>query len=196
MRVLILFVVVCFFMNGKVLAQHGDHTSEYTGQENRVIKSLSEDDVRELQQGKGWGFAKPAELNGFPGPSHVLEMMEELGLNDEQVKKIKIVFSEMNEKARELGVSFIDAEKALDKAFKDGEVNTKILQSLVLASAKARGELRFVHLNTHLKMMEILEESQIGRYNELRGYSNGDPCNNVPEGHDPQMWKKHNNCTE
>jgi len=31
-------------------------------------------------------------------------------------------------------------------------------------------------------------------YNELRGYSSDDPCENVPEGHDPEMWKRHNNC--
>jgi hypothetical protein len=31
-------------------------------------------------------------------------------------------------------------------------------------------------------------------YNELRGYTSNDPCKNVPEGHDPDMWKRHHNC--
>jgi hypothetical protein len=30
-------------------------------------------------------------------------------------------------------------------------------------------------------------------YNKLRGYSN-DPCQNIPEGHNVEMWKKHNGC--
>ena len=28
----------------------------------------------ELLAGGGWGFALPAELNGLPGPRHVLEL--------------------------------------------------------------------------------------------------------------------------
>jgi hypothetical protein len=35
---------------------------------------------------------------------------------------------------------------------------------------------------------------QITLYNKLRGYSSDDPCQNVPKGHDPKMWKKHHNC--
>jgi hypothetical protein len=28
----------------------------------------------------------------------------------------------------------------------------------------------------------------------MRGYGEGDPWKNVPAGHDPEMWKKHNGC--
>jgi hypothetical protein len=48
--------------------------SPYAGQETRRIKSLSEQDIDELRQGRGWGLAKAAELNGLPGPAHLLEM--------------------------------------------------------------------------------------------------------------------------
>ncbi len=196
MRVLILLFVVLFIMNENVCAQHEDHTSAYKGEETRAIKSLSADDLKELEEGKGWGFAKPAELNGYPGPSHILEMKEELELTPDQIARIETVFEFMNKKARQLGVKFIEAEKALDSAFKSGEVDTEILYKLVSASANTRGNLRFVHLDAHLSMMEILSKSQVSQYNQLRGYASGDPCESVPEGHDPQMWKKHNNCSE
>lgn len=196
MRNLMLILIVLFVVSEHVSAQHEDHTSAYKGQEERVIKSLSSDDVKELREGKGWGFAKPAELNGFPGPSHVLEMKEELSLTAVQINEIQGIFNEMNSQAREFGKEFIEAEQALDNAFKNGKIDTDILNSLVAESATARGNLRFVHLEAHLKMMDILSESQIGEYNKLRGYSNGDPCANVPEGHDPAMWKKHNNCSK
>jgi hypothetical protein len=39
----------------------------YAGQDQREIKSLSAQDVTDLLAGSGWGFAKPAELNGYPG---------------------------------------------------------------------------------------------------------------------------------
>ena len=52
--------------------------SKYKGQEHRDIKSLSTDDIAELQRGGGWGLAKAAELNGVPGPVHLLEMEKEI----------------------------------------------------------------------------------------------------------------------
>lgn len=196
MRTLIIFLVTLLVLNQNANAQHEEHTSAYTGQEKRAIKSLSQDDITELSEGKGWGFAKPAELNGFPGPSHVLEMKEELELSMEQINEIQTVFESMNAKARDLGEKFVETEKALDEAFQNGELDSDKLISLVSISATARGNLRFVHLNAHLKMMDILSDSQVEKYNQLRGYSSGDPCDNVQEGHDPEMWKKHNNCSE
>jgi hypothetical protein len=55
-------------------------------------------------------------------------------------------------------------------------------------------ELRYVHLVTHLETSSILTPQQIEKYNRLRGYGSGDPCKNIPQGHDAEMWKKHNNC--
>jgi hypothetical protein len=59
--------------------QHGAHAQPgpampYAGQDARDIKSLSAEDIAELRRGGGWGFAKSAELNGMPGPAHLLEL--------------------------------------------------------------------------------------------------------------------------
>ncbi len=51
-------------------ASEHSHKSKYVGEVKREIKSLSESDIEELENGKGWGFAKAAELNGVPGPIH------------------------------------------------------------------------------------------------------------------------------
>ncbi|MGH7485986.1 MAG: hypothetical protein ACREMY_10365, partial [bacterium] len=45
----------------------------YAGQQSREIKALSQEEAAGLLAGKGMGFAKAAELNGFAGPAHVLE---------------------------------------------------------------------------------------------------------------------------
>lgn len=43
--------------------------------------------------------------------------------------------------------------------------------------------------------MKVLNKDQIRKYNEIRGYTESqDPCENIPEGHDPEKWKMHNNC--
>ena len=66
-------------------------TSPYAGEEARVIKSLSAKDIDDLLNGRGWGLAKSAELNGVPGPAHLLEMKSEIGLSSEQVSAIKAI---------------------------------------------------------------------------------------------------------
>jgi hypothetical protein len=58
-------------------------------EEKREIKSLSATDIEELQNGKGWGLAKAAELNGVPGPARLLEMKDETDLSAEQIRVIE-----------------------------------------------------------------------------------------------------------
>ena len=58
-------------------ASAADLVSPYAGQEAREIPTLSEEDIRQLQDGEGWGLAKAAELNGVPGPAHLLEIADQ-----------------------------------------------------------------------------------------------------------------------
>jgi hypothetical protein len=80
-QVLVLLLVAAFAFSA---ADHS-HKSKYAGEEKREIKSLSAADIEELQNGKGWGLAKAAELNGVPGPVQLLEMKEEIDLSAEQI---------------------------------------------------------------------------------------------------------------
>ena len=168
--------------------------SKYVGQEKRDIKSLSKLDVEELKNGRGWGLAKAAELNGVPGPVHLLEMKKEINLNPEQIEKIEILYQIMKKQAIPLGLKLIELERKLNNHFANGTITLKLLNELLEQIAKVRKKLRFVHLSTHLKTPGILSAEQIELYNKLRGYSSDDPCKNIPEGHDPEMWKRHHNC--
>ena len=44
--------------------------------------------IAELRHGGGWGLAKAAELNGMPGPAHLLELRDEIPITREQVSAI------------------------------------------------------------------------------------------------------------
>ncbi|TCO72453.1 hypothetical protein [Rhodovulum euryhalinum] len=68
------------------------------------------------------------------------------------------------------------------------------VRALIDAAARARAELRFVHLARHLDTPPLLTDDQIARYNALRGYGAAAPCAAVPRGHDPAMWRRHNTC--
>ena len=54
--------------------------SPYVGMQTRSIKALSDQQIADLKAGRGMGLALPAELNGYPGPAHVLELADQLGL--------------------------------------------------------------------------------------------------------------------
>jgi len=191
---LILAVLLCMPI-GLAYADSGAiHTSKYVGQEAREIKSLSTEDMHELSTGKGWGLAKAAELNGVPGPIHLLEMKSEIKLSAEQIERIEDLYGKMKERAVPLGLQLIDLEKELNEAFATRKIDEDKLKDILNRISDVYGKLRFAHLSAHLKTPNILTDSQMKLYNELRGYSSDDPCENIPEGHDPVMWKKHNNC--
>ena len=184
-------IVLC--LSNSAYAEN-EHHSTYKGQQHRSIKSLSAADIADLQAGAGWGLAKSAELNGVPGPLHLLEMQDEIDLTSSQLAQITKVYDEMRSTAKTLGEQLIAQESMLDEKFRNDIPTTNELQSILGQIGSTRSELRFVHLSAHLKMPDILSANQIDTYNRLRGYTDNDPCENVPEGHDETMWKKHNNC--
>lgn len=175
------------------LAQNHGH-SPYAGMEGRDIKSLSDSDLDDLRSGRGWGLALAAELNGVPGPAHLLELQDRIGLSAEQVTAIEAIFAAMQTEAQAAGERLIAAEAAIEAAFRKGDLTPERLRTLIDTAADARADLRFIHLSRHLETPPLLTAEQIVRYNELRGYGAADPCATVPEGHDPTMWRRHNNC--
>jgi len=169
--------------------------TNYSGQQNRDIKSLSQADIDDLENGRGWGLAKPAELNGLPGPTHLLEYKAELELSEKQIDAITNIYAIMNGQAKILGQKYIKQERKLENLLLEPGVSEEQLQAQIHVSAKLRGELRYTHLRAHLKTPNILSVAQIDKYNALRGYVSKNPCDNPPSGHDVTMWKKHNNCS-
>ncbi|GGC68305.1 hypothetical protein GCM10011504_52850 [Siccirubricoccus deserti] len=156
-------------------AQH----SGYAGQETRDIKALSERDVADLLAGRGMGMALPAELNGYPGPAHVLELRDRLGLAPEQEAAVQATFNRM-EAAKSLGAELVERERALDRAFAEGSVTPDGLRSLTAAIGDLQGRLRAVHLMAHVEMRAVLTDAQVRAYDALRGYTR---IEGAPRGH-------------
>ncbi|MBF0280231.1 MAG: hypothetical protein HQM13_20700 [SAR324 cluster bacterium] len=191
-RMIVTFSLIMICVSPLWAAPHS-HQSAYAGQEKRKIKTLSAQDLDALQKGEGWGLAKAAELNGVPGPAHLLEMKNEIQLTDSQVQQIEMLFQEMKQQAISAGLVFVHLEQELNQMFAEKSVNEEKLLEKLGQIAEARQQLRFVHLKAHLKTTDILSQHQIEQYNRLRGYTD-DPCKNPPKGHDLTMWKQHNQC--
>jgi hypothetical protein len=105
--------------------------------------------------GAGMGYAKAAELNHFPGPMHVLELADKLGLSAEQRATTKQLMDQHKRQAR-----------AIEEA---------TLARAVRETAALEGEYRLSHLETHRRMRALLTEEQVKRYDELRGNTSVQP---------------------
>ena len=150
-------------------AAHGQH-SPYAGEESRAVKSLSPEDIAELRRGGGWGLAKAAELNGMPGPVHLLELKDQIPLTPEQVDAVTEIYERMRAQAIVEGERYIAHEQALEEAFRARTVTEEKLREMLGDIEGSRARLRFIHLAAHLGMPELLTDEQIARYNALRGY--------------------------
>jgi Spy/CpxP family protein refolding chaperone len=144
----------------------------YAGMQNRPIKALSEQQLADLGAGRGMGLALAAELNGYPGPSHVLELADKLELTADQRARIQRLFDSMKAEALPLGSKLIELEADLDKQFASRTVTPESLKVSTAAVAVTQGELRETHLKYHLSTAAVLSPGQMQHYAELRGYGN------------------------
>lgn len=150
---------------------HATSPNPYAGQEMREIKAMSPEDIQSYLTGKGMGLAKAAELNGYPGPSHVLSLAPKLGLSSEQQKFTKALFVSMETEAINAGSQLVEEERKLDQLFAAKQVTPETLNASLGKIASLQARVRAAHLDAHLEQVRILTPDQTALYNELRGYS-------------------------
>jgi Spy/CpxP family protein refolding chaperone len=144
--------------------------SPYAGYEQRPIKALSDQQITDLRAGRGMGLALAAELNGYPGPVHVLELAAPLKLTVEQRAKTQELFEAMKAETVPLGARLIAREAELDRLFANKGIDETTLTAAVAAIGETQAGLRTAHLRYHLRIVEVLTPVQMQRYSELRGY--------------------------
>jgi len=147
----------------------------YAGMQQREIKALSAEQMAELRQGRGMGASLPAELNGVPGPLHVLELARPLQVSPAQRVALERITADMTSAARDLGHRVIAAEAELDAAFKSGSAEEAGIAAATSRIAALQGQLRAVHLVAHLKTRRLLTDAQVSAYNVARGYAGAHP---------------------
>lgn len=147
--------------------------SPYVGLDSRKIAAISPEREKGLLAGGGMGYAMAAELNGHPGPKHVLEMGEQLALSEAQRAAAQASFERMHTEAVALGQQILAAEEVLNRRFAHRHIDEAVLTELTGRIATLEGKLRFVHLRAHLETDELLTAEQRQRYVALRGYGSG-----------------------
>jgi len=150
--------------------------SPYVHEQSRSIKALSDQEMADYAAGRGMGFAKAAELNGYPGQAHVLELADDLTLSPLQREKTAALFRRMQTRASSLGARLVDEERMLDELFASKSISREALAKSLSSIAALQSEIRATHLQAHLEQAEILNAAQAMKYGHLRGYDdNGAP---------------------
>ena len=148
----------------------------YAGLEARQIKALSTEQIADLKAGRGMGLALAAELNGYPGPTHVIELAEPLTLSAAQRTKVQELFAAMQAETVPLGEKLIAQETELDRQFAGKTITEASLVAATQAIGATQAALRAAHLKYHLATITVLTPAQVQRYAELRGYAGGAPA--------------------
>jgi Spy/CpxP family protein refolding chaperone len=155
----------------------------YAGLQVRPIKALSDEQIAELRAGRGMGLALLAELNGYPGPVHVLELAEPLQLSEAQRTKVQQLFEAMKTETIPLGEKLITQESELDRQFAGKTVTETSVTTATQAIGATQAALRAAHLRYHLATLKVLTPTQTQRYVELRGYTGGAHGEHQHSGH-------------
>ena len=151
----------------------------YAGFQSRPIKALSDTQIDDYLNGRGMSLALAAELNGYPGPRHVLDLAEALDLSPAQRTRTDALFVAMQAEAAELGAHIVAEEAELERMFGEAAVSPAALERRVTSIARLQGRLRYTHLRFHLAMYDLLSAEQIDAYARLRGYG----PDAAPNGH-------------
>jgi hypothetical protein len=128
-------------------------------------------EVDDLLNGRGMGLARAAELSGYPGPRHVLDLASELSLSEPVASETQAIFERMQVAAKKLGAEIVALELELGRAFMERTIDAPTIDERTREIAALQGELRAAHLRAHLELTALLSPQQIAAYNALRGYA-------------------------
>ena len=169
---LTLAVLAIVGLGGLAAAQHHHQPAHapYAGMNQRGVKALSEQQVVDLRAGRGMGLALAAELNGYPGPMHAIELADKLGLDAPTRRHLQRLFEDMKAEAIPAGELLITRETALDRAFADRTISAEALNTLTALIGESQGQLRAIHLKYHLITADLMTSQQRLHYAQLRGY--------------------------
>lgn len=75
------------------------------------------------------------------------------------------------------GTALVEKERELDRQFAAGTVTEDSLRSILRQIGALQADVRNSHLQAHIEQRAILTETQIVKYDQLRGYTSS----NAPE---------------
>lgn len=147
---------------------HGSHAHGGAPQGHLEALSCSESFDRVVGQGLGFGLAFAADRHGYPGPLHVVELAQSLGLRPEQVERARRLLEQMLAESRPRSAALLAAEAELARLFERGDATEASVRAQAAEVERLRGEVRMVHLAYHLRTRDLLSPEQRLAYHRAR----------------------------
>lgn len=172
---LLVLTTAMVFVTSAWAQSHGQHApspseSNYAAIAARSVKALSDEQIADLRAAKGMGLALAAELNGYPGPLHVLQLADQLELTPSQRVEMQSQVDNMKRDAGALGEDVIALETELDRQFASRSITPASLDEVTSRIGQKQAALRSAHLKYHLSTINTLNAEQVKHDNGLRGY--------------------------
>ena len=173
LKAVVLLPIITGMLGGCATTSSTTHSGDYAGQQARAIKSLSADEIASLLEGRGMGYAKAAELNGYPGPMHVLDHAKALALSAEQETATRNLLATHKAQVRHLGKELVESERDLDRLLATRSIDNAALERQLGVIATRQAAVRASHLSAHLAQTALMTRTQVEKYTEVRGYQAG-----------------------
>jgi Spy/CpxP family protein refolding chaperone len=138
------------------------------GEAHRRVDAYLQEFDAVVADGRGFGLAFAADQHGYPGPLHVLELKDRLGLTPEQEARMRALFETMLGEARPRAARLAAAEARLRRLFADVVADDATVRAAVAETEAARADLRLAHLAAHLRARDVLSAAQRQTYHHLR----------------------------
>jgi Spy/CpxP family protein refolding chaperone len=170
MRIAVPLALILAVVPASAPAQHAahQHAGGAPSEGHRRAQACLDEFDAVVQEGRGFGMAFAADQQGYPGPMHVLELKERLGLSAEQETRVRGVMEAMFAESRPKSARLLDAEARLRALFARGGADEAAVRAAVADVERARAEVRVVHLLAHLKTHALLTEEQRQVYHQAR----------------------------
>ncbi len=156
-------------------AHHGQHGAPGGTPHHALAETCNGAFEETIRDGRGFGLAFVADQQGYPGPLHVLELKDRLGLSRDQEAKAQALLAAMFAESRPKSARLLDAEAKLRRLFATGRPDDAAVRAAVVEVETARADVRLVHLLFHVKMRDALTDDQRRVYQEARWGGSGTP---------------------
>jgi Spy/CpxP family protein refolding chaperone len=156
-------------------SHHGQHGAPGGPPHHALAETCNGAFEETIRDGRGFGLAFVADQQGYPGPLHVLELKDRLGLSRDQEAKAQALLAAMFAESRPKSARLLDAEAKLRRLFAAGPPDDAAVRAAVAEVETARADVRLVHLLFHLKMRDALTDEQRRVYQEARWGGPGAP---------------------
>src|SRR3989441_9932857 len=91
-----------------------------------------------VRDGRGFGLAFAADQHGYPGPMHVLEVKDRLGLTPEQETRVRALMHAMFAESRPKSARLLDAEARLRALFAGGGADEAAVRAATAEGERVR----------------------------------------------------------